>query len=411
MVELADLLNSKDLSDSVTSGFQSLLVFDSEDFQRFVEEAFRFEGFDVPICVPLGDSNIENKLANARAKFLILDLTGSEDLQSDISAMSHVIPTGMNVLVVGMEDKISVERDMRQLGFHYTFWFNDKVNLIESVKNAELNWRGTAETSRYRQAKRIALLGTRGGVGTTTLSAFLAKCLSEVHSSHCVIVDQNNFGGHFDVVLGAKHAGKKELASGSTGTAMDASAAMSLTQKINSRLSLLSMQSSELNALEMKDYSRGLYPQIGTACHFIIEDAAQGLLAKEDLRFYAKEIDILVLVIEPSLESLRQASKVQAILQEEKSRIRLLTVVNYTKPNNAYTVSVQEIESVLRSSVDVCIPFEPRLAQLLMDKGSILTQTWPLTGSIMSLVRSVLGIKRTDESTRFSLKKLLQRNR
>ena len=239
----------------------------------------------------------------------------------------------------------------------------------------------------------------------------MAKCLREVHSSHCVIVDQNNFGGHFDVVLEAKDEGKKALGSGSTGTAMDASAAMSLTQKITSRLSLLSMQSSELNALEMKDYSRGLYPQIGAACHFIIEDAAQGLLAREDLRFYAKEIDILVLVIEPSLESLRQASKVQAILREEKSRIRLLTVVNYTKPNNAYTVSVQEIESVLRTSVDVCIPFEPRLAQLLMDKGSILTQTWPLTGSITSLVRSVLGIKRTDESTRFSLKKLLQRNR
>ena len=410
MMELADLFNRKDSSDGVISGFQSLLVFDSDDFRCFVEESFRFEGFDTPLCLSLGDSNIENELANARAKFLILDLTGSEDLQSDVSAMSHVIPTDMNVLVVGVEDKMSVERDMRVLGYHYTFWSIDKASFIESVKRAKPSQQGTSEPTRHRQAKRIALLGTCGGVGTTTLSAFLAQCLSSVHNSHCVIVDQSTFGSYFDVVLGVKYVDKKELAFSSIGTYMDTSAAMSLTQKITPRLSLLTMQSSELNALEMKGYSRGLYPQIGTACHFIIEDAAQGVVAREDLRFYAKEIDILVLVIEPSLDSLRQASKVQAILQEEKSQIRLLTVVNYIKPNNAYVVSLQEIESVLRTSVDVCVPFEPRLAQLFMDKGSILTQTWPLTESVMSLAHTVLGIKQTVKSTKFSLKKLLQRN-
>ncbi|MCB5362009.1 hypothetical protein CSB62_23780 [Vibrio splendidus] len=410
MMELVDLLNSKDTNDSVTSGFQSLLVFDLDGFQCFVEEAFRFEGFDIPLSLSLGDPDIEYKLANAREKFLILDLTGSEDLQSDVSAMSHIIPTDMNVLVVGVEDKMSVERDMRTLGYHYTFWSTDKLSFIESVKLAKLSQQGNTEPSRYRQAKRIALLGTRGGVGTTTLSALLAQCLSDSHNSHCVIVDQNTFGDHFDVVLGAKHAGKKELAFDSIGTVMDASAAMSLTQKINSRLSLLAMQSSELSALEMKGYFRELYPQIGTACHFIIEDATQGLVAREDLRFYAKEIDILVLVIEPSFESLRQASKVQAILQEEKSRVRLLTVVNYSKPNNAYAVSLKEIESVLRTSVDVCVPFEPRLAQVLMDKGNILSQTWPLTDSVISLVHSVLGIKQVVKSPKFSLKKLLHRN-
>lgn len=66
MAGLVELLKSKDSAESGERGLQSLLVYGSEDFRGFVEEAYRFEGLTEPDCLSLHDIDLEYKLASAR---------------------------------------------------------------------------------------------------------------------------------------------------------------------------------------------------------------------------------------------------------------------------------------------------------------------------------------------------------
>lgn len=409
MTGLVELLKNKDSIDSHERGTQSILVFGSEGFRDFVEEAYRFEGLTEPDGISLFDVDLEYKLANAKARFLVLDLTDSSDLLQDIAAKSHVIPTEMGVLVVGGEDKISVERHMRTLGYYYTFFNTDKVSFINSVHRVRESIVSTSSHELRRQAKRMAVVGTRGGNGTTLVATLLSKIMSEVHNSHCVLVDQSTMTGNLDVLIGLKHFSKRDLVLGNLSSAMDTGAAMSLTQRVAPRLSVLAMQSSELDGVKLKEYCRSLYLQVGTACHFIIEDVMYGLLSQRDVQLFSKDYDIVVLVLEPSIESLREAAKIRNEIKEQNKAIRILLVVNYTKPEATYVLTLPEIEEVLKASIDIVIPFEARLMQMLIDRENILNQKGKLSAPLQALAKLILGISIANSNTSWSLKRLLRK--
>lgn len=410
MAGLVELLKSKDSVESQERGLKSLLVYGSEDFRGFVEEAYRFEGLTESDCISLHDIDLEYKLANATARFLILDLTESTNVVQEIATKSHVLPTGVGILVVGSEDKITVERHMHTLGYHYTFFSAEKESFIDSVKKAQKLHGSTSDYDLRRQAKRIAVFGTKGGSGTTLVATQLSKCLSQAHNSHCVLVDQSMMAGNLDVFMGLKNFSKRNLAAGSLSSAMDAGSAMSLAQKVAPRLSVLAMQSSELDALKLKEYCRSLYPQVGTSCHFIIEDVMYGLASLDDLQLFSKEYDMVVLVLEPSIESLREASKIRNELKEQNRALRILPVMNHTKPESAYVLTLQDIEQVLQVPVDTVVPFEARLMQMLIDHEDILKQTGKLSSPIQALVRSILGLGQISTKPSLSWKRFL-RNR
>lgn len=115
----------------------------------------------------------------------------------------------------------------------------------------------------------------------------------------------------------------------------------------------------------------------------------------------------MVLVLEPSIESLREAAKIRNKLKEQNGALRILSVVNHTKPESTYVLTLQDIEQVLQVPVDTVIPFEARLMQMLIDHEDILNQKGKLPSPIQALARAILGLSPVSRKPSLSLKRIL----
>ncbi|GAM58831.1 type II/IV secretion system ATPase tadZ/cpaE [Vibrio ishigakensis] len=152
------------------------LFFSSSDCRDGVIEAYNFEGLEEPKCIKgLPTSTKEKELGDV----VIVEMTNSIDIQADAQEINAQLPNSKTVILLGQTDSIQVLRNLEKMGFYYLPWPSDKLELIECLKQASRDERKRYESGYFRKAKRIAVVGAKGGIGTsvisTELSALLAK--------------------------------------------------------------------------------------------------------------------------------------------------------------------------------------------------------------------------------------------
>ncbi|MEZ9417713.1 chromosome partitioning protein ParA, partial [Vibrio sp. 10N.286.49.E1] len=121
----------------------------------------------------------------------IVELNVTESVTEDMKRISHLLPNSASVIVVGSEDAISTIRNLKEMGFYYVFWPISKPELIDFVRNVDSNRKKNSGLGKDRTAKRVAVWGTKGGVGATMLTAEIAYELSAKKKSTCLIVDHD----------------------------------------------------------------------------------------------------------------------------------------------------------------------------------------------------------------------------
>lgn len=408
MFDLVDLLKNKETQPAKEEKLTSVLFHQTEACRELVEEAFRFEGITTPAILNNNDDNIRQHVRESTIEIVLVELNESSNVTKDMEHISHLLPNSASVIVIGSEDAISTIRNLKAMGFYYLFWPITKTELIDFVRNVNENRLRNSGLGKNRSAKKVAVLGAKGGVGVSLLTAELSKELSEKRNSSCVIVDHNFSGGNLDIMLGLKQFKKREVAPGALTASLDAGYASNMATKVNGMLSLLAIESDDLSDAQLKEYARTLSAQLASQTNFIIEDLSGSTSSKADLEYIASQADVVLLVTEPTVSSLRDATRVMNVLQEKNSTARCIIVVNHTKPEKCATVELPEIEKYLHQCVDVVCPFEPKLGKTLLRGENIYTQKMPVSNSFSQITSLLLGeaIKPTKESL---LKRLTQR--
>ncbi|WP_117235021.1 AAA family ATPase [Vibrio maerlii] len=373
MIELADILGSKEKKATTTQGVNSVLFYQTNQCKALVKEAYQFEGYATPSFLVNMDSTIKEHVRDQSIEIVMIELNESEDVVKDAERISSLLPNDASVIVIGREDSISTIRNLKKMGFYYLFWPINKQELIDFVSGVYDNRSGNKGLGQKRKAKQISLVGSKGGVGTTMLCSELAHFLTKQKHSSCVVVDNAYQGGNLDIMMGIEKFKKKEIRSGELATSLDTTSAHSLLYRCDDLLSVLSIDSPDYGSFDVKDYTQAVVEYVGEDANFLIEDLSA---SSASLVFTARDIvdvsDAIVLIITPTVSAVREAAsllkRIRELQNKEDSQ-RILLVFNNVLPESNATITKEEAEKYLLQPIDVVVPHIKKLdAKILTGK-------------------------------------------
>ncbi|MDA0148798.1 AAA family ATPase [Vibrio sp. LaRot3] len=376
MFDLVDILKSReDGAAGEARNINSIAFVQTDECKKLISEAYRFEGLEQPEFNTLSDEKVSENTRSESIEVIILELNKSQDIAQDAERLSHLMPNGASVVVIGSEDCISTIRKLKALGIYYLFWPINKNELIDFVLSVNDNRLGNRGLSKKRRAKQVSFVGCKGGVGTTLLCAEMSRVLSDKRNASCVVVDNCYQGGNLDIMLGIEKFEKREIRSGSLASNLDFSSSQSLLKKQNKNLSVLSLTSQDIENVDLKDYTKNVAAFVSEEVNFVLED----LSSTAEMVFSSKELvdisDCIILVISPTISSLREAARqhkeIKELAETKSSPVRIIVVLNYSLPDSCATVSREEVEEFLRRPVDIVVPYMKKLDAHILDKKRV----------------------------------------
>jgi pilus assembly protein CpaE len=297
--------------------------------------------------------------------FLVLDVSGVEDVAGAVATLSQVAPQGeTSLILLGETDCVAEYRRMIEAGAsEYLPIPVDADVLYEAV----VRLAGQRAAGQVDPARCVAFIGARGGMGTSTLAAAAAKVAAQEHGRRILLVD-------LDVVEGAQHV------------IFDVDQTPALQQMLETpdRLDGVFLDRS------MAEAGKGLFllsmTDMGSAKVFtaeavaaIVRQAQQGMdLVVLDLPARPQvEIEALFcagtvfLVTTPTLLGLRDAGALVDWLSSRSFPGKIVCVLNRMGETRAGAVRKEQFERRLRCRV-VELPFDPRTpGQAMMEKRTV----------------------------------------
>jgi pilus assembly protein CpaE len=228
---------------------------------------------------------------------------------------------------------------------------------IEAVCESLTRLRGRLTSSALAQkagGKVLALLGCRGGAGTTTLAVHLAVFLSRLFGRKVLIVDQHRQLGHVGLYLGLDGASYDFYELVRNVERLDRTLLDSFVTHHSSGLDMLpspsvfnALPSMSPDAIERTvHFLAGLY-------EYVVVDLPAGL--DDANRVTIDCCEELYVIATPDVPALRDLSRyIDRLLQCSVSPAKLKVVINRFCSKGA--VSLEEIQTVIRQPISITIP-------------------------------------------------------
>jgi pilus assembly protein CpaE len=129
-------------------------------------------------------------------RLLIVDISASAMPLSDLTRLAQVCDPSVRVVAIGTQNDVGLFRNLLRLGVQDYFVKPVTVELLRrSLVSDEPVVQG-------RAGKVVSFIGTRGGVGVTTVAVCLARYLSSEARRRVAYVDLNLHGGAANSLLG-----------------------------------------------------------------------------------------------------------------------------------------------------------------------------------------------------------------
>ena len=135
---------------------------------------------------------VQSLSISASPQILFVDLAESGDPLNDINALAEVCEPGTVVIACGQVNDVRLYRDLVASGIQDYLLkplSPDMVRDAFSHAHALLNAPKIVETSTDRQHCSVAVIGTRGGVGASTIATSLAWLLSDKEARTTALLD------------------------------------------------------------------------------------------------------------------------------------------------------------------------------------------------------------------------------
>jgi pilus assembly protein CpaE len=370
-------------------GHSSLVIFNqTEEFKNLVEESCRFGNIYYEGSHRYGKKEIINYAHTYKRSIIIFELSNCPDIEMEVNTFVDYLPIGSIVIIAGSDNSISTQRELFSRGFYYLYYPIGKFGFVDYIKNILNN---PSQLSAKRKAKRVVVMGSKGGVGTSFITSEVSKELSRTRSCSCLLVDNKPKSGNIDIMLGLKRFQKKVIDSTLNLTDIEDRHAVDLKFDVEKGLSLLSVSPGTLSEVEYQEYKTVLVDKLKKGFNFVVEDYSGSSSDCLDNISKKEDIDIFILIVERTMSSLRESTRILNHLRAEKYLGRIVVVVNNTKPYKYMPIEVKDIETGLGTSVNVCLSFEPKLNQIILAREDVFSKSLPLSKDINFLTRLILG--------------------
>lgn len=365
---------------------------DTLDILRPVVEEM---GWAADKCHKGGLRNAVQSLSVAASpNILLVDLSESGDPLSDINSLAEVCEPGTVVVAMGQVNDVRLYRDLIVSGLQdYLLkpFSPEQLRDVLSQANAVLNAPKTDEAASEKPHVSTAVIGTRGGVGASTIATSLAWLLSQDRERLTALLDLDVHFGTGALALDLE-PGRGLTDAIDNPSRIDGLFIERAMIKANDKLSLLSAEA-PINSPMMTD---------GTAFFQLQEEFRAAFectvidLPREMLISYPHllgDVNATVIVTELTLASARDAIRLLSWLKSHAAQSKVIVVANKVQ-SGGLEISRQDFEASIERKIDILIPSDPKTAAQAAKLGQAFVEAGKsskASAKIVELADQVLG--------------------
>jgi pilus assembly protein CpaE len=337
---------------------------------------------------------------------LIVDVTGEKDPFLALEELAQFVEPGVHVLVIGERTDMDFYRQITR-GLGVLEYLSKPVNR-DQISREFLPWilgRGPSDTP-SRGGRLIGVTGVRGGVGATTVAVNLAVELAERRRHHTLLLDADLQGGTAGLMLGSEAEGGLRAALEHP-ERVDKLLVERAAPRLGDRLALLAAEDKLDNLPSVGAGAvRHLLDLLKTRYNCVVCDVPR--LALPMHREMQDLVQQRVLVMEPTLPSLRDALRQLAALNAAKLVSPPLLVLN--RLGAPGTLDRKQVIAALQRAPDIIIPFLPKLMHSATTLGEpAVRKRGPFQTAIATLAQEIFPTPTAEASQRGGLFKRLRK--
>ncbi|PVE59319.1 pilus assembly protein CpaE [Arthrobacter sp. TPD3018] len=338
---------------------------------------------------------VQSLSVSASPQILFVDLAESGDPLNDINALAEVCEPGTVVIAAGQVNDVRLYRDLTASGIQdYLLKPLQPDALRESLGHAHamLNAPKPIEASLDRPHSAIAVIGTRGGVGASTIATSLAWLVSDKEKRTTALLDLDVHFGTGALTLDLE-PGRGLTDAIENPSRIDGLFIERAMVKASEKLAVLSAEA-PINTPLMTDGTAFLQLQEEMRAAF---EATVVDLPRSMLILYPhliRDTQSMVVVTELTLAAARDTIRLLSWLKANAPQTQVTVVANRVHAAGQLEISRKDFEGSIERKIDFLIPFDQKLAAQAAKLGKPLAEAGKNSRTIapiIALTRHVLN--------------------
>ncbi len=320
-------------------------------------------GWDMDKCHKGGLRNAVQSLSVAPSpSILLVDLSESSDPINDINGLAEVCEPGTVVIAMGQVNDVRLFRDLMSSGIHdYLLKPVFPAQVRDTLLNAQAMLaapRQNAEVSATQSHVLTAVMGTRGGVGATTIATSLAWMLGQRAKRHAALLDLDIHFGTGALSLDLE-PGRGLIDAIDNPSRIDGLFIERAMVRANDKLAILSAEAPVTQA--MLSDGAALF-QLRAEIHHAFEATVIDLPRHMMVQFphMLADVNAVVLVTELTLAGARDAIRLLAALKQMSPGAKLIVVAN-KMPTTPPEITRKDFENSIEREINAVLPFDPKV--------------------------------------------------
>ncbi|PWC17695.1 AAA family ATPase [Brenneria corticis] len=335
---------------------------------------------------------------------LMVDISGSSGPLDELERLANACEPSVQVYVVGDRNDVGLYRNLLQRGVRDYLVKPLGAELLRRTLEADDN-----HTVRQRRlGKVIAVVGTRGGVGTTSVATHLARALS-VGGAHrrVVYIDLDFYGGSGTSMLGLAGGNALIEIMGNVNR-LDPQYLERTLSTVDNRLYALG---AELDYMDLYPSMEGaleaLLATLSQHFHYVVLDIPQrgGELASAAFSLAS----LACVVADQSVYSARSLVRLVRHIEAHPNPATVYSIINQPQPLNRNKVNIDDFLKSVDLAIAVQIGYDAQTLSLAENLAEALPERSEFSRGVRQLASILTGERQVSQPVSWWRALLLQR--
>lgn len=342
---------------------------------------------------------VQSLSITASPQILFVDMSESGDPLGDINSLAEVCEPGTVVIAAGQVNDVRLYRDLIASGIQdYLLKPFGADQLRDALAQAQAVFFAPREAGPERPHMTAAVIGTRGGVGASSVATSLAWLLSDRKTRSTALLDLDvHFGTNaltMDLEPGRGLTDAIENPSRIDGLFIERAMV-----RASDHLAILSAEA-PINQPMLTDGGAfyQLLEEFRAAFESTVIDLPRTMLIQHPALM--SDVNVAIVVTELTLAAARDSIRILSWLKTNAPQSRVLVVANRVHPGTP-EISRKDFEQSIERKIDVCIPFDLKTASQAAKLGNTIAETAKgnkVGTSFAALLNAVLGATEVEDA-------------
>lgn len=302
----------------------------------------------------------------------VVDLSDQDDIRDCVDRIMAIDQKEKTVVVIGLENEVSLYRDLMEMGVADYLVKPVTAHEIQKCLNHIVDQKKAKEEEAEANAhEQLVVIGTKGGVGASTVAVNMAWIMSEELNHYVQLIDLDIHYGTAALMLDIQPCGGLRDAL-KRPDRLDNLLLSSATAKVTKKLSVLATEESPNNEIRIDPASMTIMSDFAKEKNrFSIID-----LPRTSVHLYdalLRKTEHVLIVSDLSLVSIRDAVRLKKTIKQINPKTKLHFVVNRHQDLHSQ-VKEKDFERGVDDKIAFIIPDDPKAVGKAANAGCAISK-------------------------------------